>query len=83
MCARRADAELAGLGEAAAGEWREWRGVYHLRRRLSAAEAVAVGPVRDIRATAEARARLRALPRSRRRILPPELLIQEAGTDDL
>ncbi len=83
MCEQRARAELAGRGDAAAGEWVEWTGVLHLRRRLSDLEALAVGPVLDIRRTDEARARLRALPPRLRRLLPRAVLMEEAGTCDL
>ena len=42
--------ELAGVGDASLGEWFEWTGkAFHLRRRLSEAEAQTVGPVKDIR----------------------------------
>lgn len=54
---------LAGVGDAAAGEWVEegGRGTLHLRRRLSVAEAALVGVVRDIRGTAEERERIASL----------------------
>jgi hypothetical protein len=60
MIARRA---LHGVGDAKLGEWVEQgeRGVFHLRRRLSAAEAALVGPARDIRGTEEERVRMEAL----------------------
>lgn len=51
------------VGDASLGEWREERDtgtglrVVHVRRRLTAAEAAVVGPVRDIRGTAEAERR--------------------------
>src|SRR4051812_6751332 len=56
---------LAGVGDAGLGEWRERgeNGVMHLRRRLSDAERAMAGNlgVRDIRGTAEERARFTAL----------------------
>lgn len=58
---------LEGVGDAALGEWSEdgthGRGVYHLRRRLSEAEAQHVNAVCDIRGTEDERRRLRALLR--------------------
>jgi hypothetical protein len=50
------------VGEAIAGEWVE-RGIsaLHLRRRLAGAEARSVGPVLDVRGTAEQHARLARL----------------------
>lgn len=59
---RMAIKALYDVGDARFGEWHSWTGdVYHLRRRLSAAEAAYVSPVRDIRGTDEARDRLNAL----------------------
>ena len=59
--ARRA---LVGVGDAKLGEWTECgRTAVHVRRRLSAREAVVVGEVRDIRGTPEESARLDALLR--------------------
>jgi hypothetical protein len=50
---------LLGVGDAAAGEWRDvGRIAVHLRRRLTDAEAAIVGPVVDIRGTWEMRKRL-------------------------
>lgn len=64
ICARRAVRALAGLGDPDAGQWREWSGfAFHLRRRLSVAEAAEVGEVLDIRGTPEAARRARALGR--------------------
>ena len=53
---------LRGVGDRDAGEWEEIgaQGVFHLRRRLTEAEAVGLG-VRDIRGTSEVRARVAAL----------------------
>lgn len=62
MCRRRAEQELASVGDPSLGEWREWSGyAYHLRRRLTAAEQERVGPVVDVRLTEEARRRALAL----------------------
>lgn len=60
---RLAIAALAGVGDAALGEWHDDRArAYHVRRRLSAAEAARFVPggVRDLRGTAEAVSRLEA-----------------------
>jgi hypothetical protein len=78
MCERRALAELDGLGDPAAGEWREWSGsAFHLRRRLTVAEQAAVGPVVDVRGTPEAAERVAALPRKLRDLLPPDVIAEE------
>jgi hypothetical protein len=54
--------QLAGVGNPLAGEWREWTGrAFHLRRRLTAREQLAVGPVIDIRGSEEARRRAERL----------------------
>lgn len=59
---RHAVRVLDGYGDPAAGEWREWTGAaFHIRRRLTAAEAQRVGPVLDVRRTDEARRRAAAL----------------------
>jgi hypothetical protein len=79
LCARRAAELLAGLGDAQLGEWREWTGAaYHLRRRLTAAEAVDVGPVRDVRRTPEARRRALALGATLRAV-PAVVYREEVG----
>lgn len=54
---------LRGVGDASLGEWRERgsRGIYHVRRRLTDAERVTVGDVRDIRGTPEEAQRMGAL----------------------
>jgi hypothetical protein len=54
--------------------------VFHLRRRLSAAEQAATGPAADIRRTAEARARA-ARVGELLHLAPPELLRDELGAD--
>lgn len=59
-----AEAELAGVGDAALGEWTEEGEIaWHLRRRLSAEEAVRVGPVVDVRQTWEGTKRRHAVQR--------------------
>lgn len=58
---------LAGVGDAALGEWSEERlPFFHLRRRLSASEQEQAGDVLDIRGTWEAEKRLNRV----RRYLP-------------
>jgi hypothetical protein len=53
---------LAGVGDASRGEWWERGGfATHLRRRLSVAEDARVGPVVDVRGTAEAARRFAAM----------------------
>ena len=60
---------LDGVGDAKLGEWLEWSGyAYHIRRRLTALEAVHIGEVIDIRGTAEAE--------RRRQVVLPFLPIQ-------
>jgi hypothetical protein len=50
---------LVGVGDTTLGEWQEWTGkAYHIRRRLTDAEAALVGPVVDVRGTPEAERRL-------------------------
>jgi hypothetical protein len=59
---------LNGVGDVDAGQWEEDGNLaYHIRRRLSASEAVNVGPVIDIRGTPEAALRLRRVAH----LLPP------------
>lgn len=82
MCEQRAYAELSGLGDPLLGEWTDWSPdvrVFHLRRRLTDAEAAPIGPVRDVRGTPEAHRRLRALPRGLLRLVPPDALAEEGG----
>jgi hypothetical protein len=72
--------QLAGVGDAAFGEWREFTGfAFHLRRRLSGREQRFVGPVVDIRCTVEARARAARVPEAWLRHAPPEVLAEELG----
>lgn len=62
---------VGNVGDAGRGEWRDWTGrAFHLRRRLSAEEEMAVGPVVDVRGTPEAVKRYEAL----RNKLPPAAL---------
>ena len=60
--------ELLGVGDALLGEWTEVLQSFHLRRRLSAAEELRVGPVVDIRGTPEAERRWKASPAAVRRL---------------
>lgn len=55
-----AERALAGVGDASLGEWRQRGngGVVHIRRRMTAIEDAQVGPLLDIRGTAQERARL-------------------------
>jgi hypothetical protein len=80
MCQRRAFGELEGLGDPSRGEWREWGGTFHLRRRLSFTEELRVGPALDIRGTPEARERVAMLPGTVRRYLPEHVLREEMGS---
>jgi hypothetical protein len=46
---------LEGAGDPDRGQWEEWTGyAFHVRRRLTSEEETQVGPVLDIRGTAEA-----------------------------
>jgi hypothetical protein len=77
---REALRQLAGLGDAAQGEWREMGDTaFHVRRRLSAREAPAVGDVMDVRRTPDALRRAAALG-ARLLLAPPEVLGEELGT---
>jgi hypothetical protein len=65
-----ANVALAGVGDDTLGWWIEVGDIaVHLRRRLSLAEAVGVGPVVDVRGTWEMTKRLNAV----RRYLPEAL----------
>lgn len=56
---RQALMALDGFGDESLGQWEEEGGIaYHIRRRLSTAEAATVGPLRDIRGTPEVARRL-------------------------
>lgn len=70
----QAKVELHGVGDARLGEWGEESAsgglrFYHLRRRLRPYEADMVGPVRDIRRTAEHQERIAAI----KAWLPPHM----------
>ncbi len=53
---------LDGLGDASLGEWvEEGERAVHVRRRLTATEAVPIGEVVDVRGTPDAATRVRAL----------------------
>lgn len=65
---------LKGVGDETAGEWTEMPGrVFHLRRRLSEAEAELVGPVIDVRGT----------PEAARRIAAVQQWVRQAGVEHL
>ena len=77
---REAERQLAGVGDASRGEWREHGGrFFHLRRRLSEAEERQTGPALDIRRTPEALSRALRLG-SLLRFVPPEVIAEEIGT---
>jgi hypothetical protein len=75
-----AERQLANVGDASLGEWREWTGrAFHIRRRLAAAEEALTGPMADIRKTPEARER--AVPLGAMlSYAPAEVLADELGT---
>jgi hypothetical protein len=76
---REAERQLAGVGDASLGEWRETgQKAVHIRRRLTAREQLLVGPVVDIRRSAEARMRAARLG-ARLSMAPPEVLAEEIG----
>lgn len=71
---------LDGVGDKRLGEWAERHEAMHLRRRLSASEQEIVGPVVDIRRTAEAVQR--AMPLAKLGLfefMPDEILEHELG----
>jgi hypothetical protein len=58
----RAFAALDGVGDPLLGEWEEWTGrAYHLRRRLTSAEAAPIGPAVDVRGTLDGACRFHAI----------------------
>lgn len=60
---------LQGVGDPSTGEWEEFTGyAFHLRRRLKRSEEAIVGPVVDIRGTAEAQMRMESV----RMWIPPD-----------
>lgn len=76
---KECERQLAGVGDASRGEWREWTGrAFHLRRRLSAREQLSVGDVVDVRGTEEARRRYERLG-PLLAYVPPEVLADELG----
>jgi hypothetical protein len=78
---KEAERQLAGLGDASSGEWREASTkAVHLRRRLSEREQRAIGPAVDIRGSDEARIRAARLG-SLLRLVPVEVLDDELGPD--
>ena len=73
---------IRGVGDASLGEWVERErttpqgiAVVHVRRRLTPAEQVQVGPVRDIRGTPELRRRAATI--SRQIGVPADRLMRE------
>lgn len=71
---QRARRVLSGVGDASLGEWVEHSAVAcHIRRRLSADEAVGF-VLRDIRGTPEALERFERIPAHVRRMIPDALL---------
>lgn len=75
--------QLAGVGDAARGEWTEQGPrVFHLRRRVSEAEEQITGPLRDLRGTAEAAERYARLDPRLTAIVPARVLAEELGTPE-
>jgi hypothetical protein len=76
---QEAERQLAGVGDALLGEWRETgTKAVHLRRRLTEREQRAVGPVVDIRRSDEARMRAARLG-VRLSMASAEVLAEEIG----
>lgn len=71
---------LDGVGDASLGEWLDDTSAVavHLRRRLSRAEELVVGPACDVRGTAEAHRRLQAMLPTLRRVGAAAWARQEA-----
>lgn len=63
-CRMAALVALIGVGDPELGQWEQWSGkIFHVRRRLTEREqSQYVGPVKDIRQTAEARRRISLVP---------------------
>lgn len=81
---RMANKVLEGVGDARRGEWQERHESLHVRRRLSAAEEAIVGPVVDIRRTAEAIHR--AVPLAKLglfKFIPDDVLSEELGAESV
>lgn len=78
---REAERALAGVGDPALGEWREWTGkAFHIRRRLSQREQQRTGlVVADIRRTPEAIQRAMRV-RDKLIFAGPDVLAEELGT---
>ena len=71
---------LAGVGDSSLGQWEEDRPkAFHLRRRLSAKEALLVGPVIDIRGTKEAVRRMRVLKKQVPQF-PLDMILEELNS---
>ena len=76
---KEAERQLAGIGDALLGEWRETGAkAVHLRRRLSEREQRTVGPVIDVRGSDEAKMRAARLG-ARLAMVPAEVLAEEIG----
>lgn len=80
MLEAEARRQLAGVGDASRGEWATaGPGAFHLRRRVSAAEELVTGPLRDLRGTAEAAERFARMDPALAALLPPAALADELG----
>ena len=74
---KEAERQLAGVGNAALGEWREvGEKAVHIKRRLSEREQRAIGVAVDIRGSDEARQRAGRVA-AWLHLAPPELLADE------
>lgn len=74
--------QLAGVGDAARGEWTEQGPqAFHLRRRVSAAEEKITGPLRDLRGTPEAAERYARLDPALAAGVPARVLAEELGRE--
>lgn len=62
MAEAMAERELAGVGDSALGEWREFHTAFHIRRRLSKQEQETYGlTMIDMRGTGEGKQRIAKL----------------------